>query len=424
MLREGGRLAYITTNYYLNASRGNLLRNDLAERSTVLSLINFNERKIFKSAQGQHNIITFLKKGSYSENCKVVEFTGKGPLIKNELYSVLKQSEKKMISIKQSELYHGNEKKINFKKSSKGIEGKILSKISKNAKRLDEFVNVEKGLHTGADKVSQKHIDKYNLEFDKGEGIFILSSEEVRELNLNAKERRRLVPLYKNSDITKFKTSSCAELFMIDFAFPRDKELNIRKEYPKLFAHLKRYEDILSGRKDTANGLQKAIKNGIWWTIAARKKLDYDKPKIVAPQRSMGNTFGYNEDSWYGSGDIYFITNYEKGTFDLKFLVGLLNSKLYYYWLYHCGKRKGEALELYQQPISEIMLKESYKGEFIKLISRYSSKILKNGEVGEYFDKINSEIYKYYGLTKDEVKEVEDFYNSRFADDRNDKYVA
>ncbi len=38
----------------------------------------------------------------------------------------------------------------------------------------------------------------------------------------------------------------------------------------------------------------------------------------------------------------------------LKYLLAILNSNLYFFWLYFRGKRKGEMLELYQQPLSEI----------------------------------------------------------------------
>ena len=80
----------------------------------------------------------------------------------------------------------------------------------------------------------------------------------------------------------------------------------------------------------------------------------FTSPKIVCPQRSKVNTFGYNECDWYASADVYYITNPHKD-YNIKYILGLLNSKLYYVWLYHKGKRKGETLELYQKPLSKII---------------------------------------------------------------------
>jgi hypothetical protein len=417
LLKDGAPLSFITTNYYLNASRADLLRKDFKARSTILKLINFNERKIFKSAQGQHNMVTFLKKGKSQAACSVIEVTGKGQLSEEEFSQMINSTTIKLKKIKQSDLYQGDECKINVDISSAGSIGSILTKISSQAKKLDHFVNVEKGLHTGADKVSQSHIDKYKVPHKKGEGIFFLTEKEVKDLKLTQKEKNRLVPLFKNSDIGKFKTAEKAELWMIDFAYPRDKALKVESEYPALYAHLLKYKKILTSRKDTANGLQKAIGAGIWWTIAARKKMDFEGPKIVAPQRSHNNTFGYNEIPWYGSGDIYFISNYEDKSYDLKFLTGILNSKLMYFWLYYCGKRKGEALELYQDPISEIMLK-NYDNKFIDQISSLTSAILNsdsNGFIEKKFADLNARIYSFYNLTEAEIEQVESHYDKRFG---------
>jgi len=42
---------------------------------------------------------------------------------------------------------------------------------------------------------------------------------------------------------------------------------------------------------------------------------------------------------------------------NIYFLLGILNSKVIFFWLYHRGKRKGETLELYATPLSQIPVK-------------------------------------------------------------------
>jgi len=86
------------------------------------------------------------------------------------------------------------------------------------------------------------------------------------------------------------------------------------------------------------------------------RDINFDSPKIVAPQRSPKNTFGYNEVPWYASADVYFITQKDENV-SLKYILALLNSKLYYLWLYYRGKRKGEFLELYQNHFQKFQLK-------------------------------------------------------------------
>lgn len=62
LLSEGGELAFITTNYFPTATGAKKLRTDFKERTSIRELINFNEVKVFESAQGQHNMITILTK--------------------------------------------------------------------------------------------------------------------------------------------------------------------------------------------------------------------------------------------------------------------------------------------------------------------------------------------------------------------------
>ncbi|WP_317286792.1 Eco57I restriction-modification methylase domain-containing protein [Leuconostoc mesenteroides] len=65
LLNKNGSLAFITTNYWLTATDGAALRNDLISRMHLTDLLNFKELQIFSSALGQHNVITFGTKASY-----------------------------------------------------------------------------------------------------------------------------------------------------------------------------------------------------------------------------------------------------------------------------------------------------------------------------------------------------------------------
>lgn len=144
----------------------------------------------------------------------------------------------------------------------------------------------------------------------------------------------------------------------------------------------------------------------------AREKVVFETPKIVVPQRSKENTFGYTDKVWYGATDVYFI-NQKDSDVDLFYLLGLLNSKLYYFWLYHRGKRKGDTLELFLKPLSEIPvpLDDKIKKATIsdlaqQLNAAYKQK--KNEESKTMLEeKLNMVIYELFGLTEDEIEVVE-----------------
>jgi adenine-specific DNA-methyltransferase len=155
--------------------------------------------------------------------------------------------------------------------------------------------------------------------------------------------------------------------------------------------------------------MQAAVKLGKWWVIfAARTKSVFEGEKIVCPQRTKSNIFGYNNDIWYSSADVYYITNAKDG-FSLKYILALLNSKLYYFWLYNKGKRKGESLELYYTPLSEIPIKKAKnQQDFVTLVDQILTLKKENSQAdtSKLENDIDELVYKLYDLTPEEIEVV------------------
>jgi len=416
--KEKGVTSFITTNYYPTARGAKKLRKDFKQRAVINLLINFNELKIFESAKGQHNMITILQKDT-NENAiaRTCIAQSKGVARDELLYQVLNRQDDntQYFNILQRDLYDGEELYVRTGGTSElqdDLTNKILNRLKSTGQTLDDLCNVNVGLYTGADKVTNNHITKYSLSNEAGEGIFVLTNDEVDNLMLNEFEQSRIVPFYKNSDIHKWFTSINKNLSLIKISYPDIKDIDLKK-IPNLFRHLHKYEQILKNRKSNDNGLRAVIKSGFWWTFTIRQ-IDFSQPKIVVPQRSPRNTFGYNEVPWYASADVYFIT-VKNRSLSLKYILALLNSQLYYFWLYHRGKRKGETLELYQKPLSEIPIKKISPDEqkqYVKVIDKilditksndYLENFEKQGQVKEYEIQIDQLVYKLYNLTSEEI---------------------
>ena len=92
---------------------------------------------------------------------------------------------------------------------------------------------------------------------------------------------------------------------------------------------------------------------------------------------------------------------------------------MYYVWLYHRGKRKGEMLELYQQPLSEIPIKKISEIEqkpFVEAVDKilklsnsedYQRDQKKQLQVKEIEKAINTMVYELYDLSEEEIHVVE-----------------
>ena len=105
---------------------------------------------------------------------------------------------------------------------------------------------------------------------------------------------------------------------------------------------------------------------------------------------------------------MYYITNPHKD-YHIKYILGLLNSKLYFVWLYHKGKRKGETLELYQKPLSEIPIKKvssDIQNSIVKIVDEIIAlkKTNPNHDTSSLERQIDAIIYDIYGLTDAEIK--------------------
>ena len=400
---ENSSIAFITTNYYMTATGGNKLREDFKKRATITRLINFNELRIFESAQGQHNMITVLRKGqnerALSRNC-ISKRRGDA---KPELLQTLiegKDPETNYYQVIQEDLYDGENYNIRISgvNNSENPFNNIFKEVVRQSVPITDLYDVKVGLRTGIDKISEKHLNidtKYNV----GESVFIISKEDL--IKFPKSEKALIKPLYKNSDIQRWRTSNDPDCYVI--YSNKNTEINL---FPHIKAHLNKYKPLIKKiRTDDGE---------IWYSIVRpREERIFLDDKIVCPQRSKKNTFAYNDKPFYASSDVYFIVNKDGvDEYELKYVLALLNSKLFYLWLYYRGKRKGETLELYQQPLSEIPIKKA-SAKIQKLFIKEVDKILSNvvygeltekKEIRECEDKIDLMVCKIYNLPYDDVK--------------------
>ena len=104
----------------------------------------------------------------------------------------------------------------------------------------------------------------------------------------------------------------------------------------------------------------------------------------------------------------------------MKYILALLNSKLYFTWLLNQGKKKGDMLELYYKPLTEIPIKKVSVIEqknFVKKVDSILKITSKNykpetdfGKISGIVEEINALVYKLFNLTDEEIKIVEASY--------------
>ena len=420
VLKNSGIGTFITTNYYLTALGAKKLRQDIKERMVINILLNLGELKLFENAPGQHNMISSFAKGCNGNKCHVIDVHKKGSLNPRMFETILSSIDKDTSYdiVEQENLYDGDECYIRLHNDNGDSPlASILQKISQGNEVLGNIAEVNAGIMGGCDNITNHNLEyadeEYVIKNDirKGDGVFVLDRNNSRDsLKISVLEKSNLCKdFYKNSDIKKYCTNTSTSKIIIFSSSdtPTDVQTNIKSILQIYKPILVRIREINKENTDYWHQLRRGTAHPHIFTCN----------KIVCPQRSKLNTFGYNECDWYASADVYYITN-PKGGYQIKYLLGLLNSKLIYIWLYNKGKRKGESLELYQKPLSEIPIFKAEvqdQNDVIDLVENIINS--KDNTISDDYntnvEKLDMIIYKLYNLSESEIKYIESFYHSK-----------
>lgn len=317
-LRDKGVLTYITTNYWFKADHAKKLRDKIKKNTTFKYINNYN-RSVFEDAIGQHNVVFSLKNERMNERLEVI-------------------NEKEKYYIESDKIYNYRDKIILAKEDDLERLGKIYNG---RTHFLGDLLNINQGIVSGHDKAFV--FDSYDKEYSE-----------------------YLKPFYKNKDIDQYSYNSNKYwILYLDYKVVLDK---------KLSKHLKPYKTRLSRRREVI----KSIIN--WWELQwSRDEKIFNVPKIIGRQRSKINKFSYSESEFYGSADIYYLTSKEKNI-NLFYILGYLNSKVFYDWFKYNGKVKGENLELYATPLKETPIYYSEDKSQITYIEKLVKKQIKGYE--------------------------------------------
>ncbi len=411
-VKRSGIISFITTNYFITAAGAIKLRADIRDRSKIIKLFNFNELKIFKSAKGQHNLITIL---SANQSLTPEVFTSlaitshKGDAHPGELDDILhgRDNQTFYTSIASEKVFDGDKNYIRFfDQGDDNSVNSLLEKIKLNAKPLAYYCDVSQGVVSGCDYVSNRNISKLkNSDHVRNkDGIFVLdlaNPRDVEVINTFTKEERTLLrPFYKNSDIYHYSCSNKPTKYLI-YISSKEHKLEC---YPNIKRHLSKFRDILDDRREVANGRIE------WFDLQwARNEQLFLGEKILVPYRASENFFGYTDAEWFCRSDVYLIKPRSKSFKKILAITGILNSSLVLFWLKHKGKKKGEVLELFPDFLNEIPISlddEIAIKEIEDIISAtFEDKSASRGSAAQSIirDKVDHFVYRLYKLSQDDM---------------------
>ena len=304
---------------------------------------------------------------------------------------------------KESNLFHTNTQTLSvtdlvnqpFSFIANSAIGKILRKIEEKRNFFLTPNDITNGIHPHHAAVTRKMLEILGDDYKVGEGIFVLNETEVQKLNLSKKESRLLKPFYETENIHRFYVDEATNLQIIytDSKFKNPLEMT---QYPKLKKHLDRYVKVITS-DNRPYGLHRA-----------RQQYFFEGEKILSLRKCGVPTFSYCDFDCY-VGAKYNVLQPEG--VDLKFLTGLLNSKLIAFWLKHKGKIQGSIYQIDNEPLVNLAIcaDNNVSKKIAKLVNSIILAKTKNAEanVSKQEEQINGLVYDLYEINENEIKVIE-----------------
>lgn len=334
LLNSNGILCFIATNNWVTSYGASKLRDKVMKETRICNIVDFGAVMMFESASIQTMIMMFQKdriSDDYSFDYRKL--------------TAYKATEKEAIGIlskvsNNGECYRPIIRRVNF-------YGKNIT-FSKSDEILDKICSVKdgiflseneltNGIHPHFDFVNKKLSEKYG--FPIGKGIFGLSMSEINALQLTESELKLIKPYYNSSDNVSRYIVKTTDLSII-YTTSAFKNPHSMDSYPHLKAHLDQFKDVITS-DNKPYGLHRA-----------RVESFFVGEKIVALRKCAGKPiFAYANGENYMSATFYII---KTNRVNMKYLTGLLNSKLIEFWLKNRGKMQGANYQLDKEPLQQI----------------------------------------------------------------------
>ncbi|QGS17812.1 type II restriction endonuclease [Capnocytophaga sp. FDAARGOS_737] len=385
LLKQKGTISFIAQNNWVTSSGASILRNKILEETELEVFIDFVDYKVFESASIQTMIFLLQKvEEPHEEYYTKVSILKDKDITESQLKDFLKfglendYATKKIFKLKPKK-YIG--KTIHLNQTD--IED-ILEKIEeKGAFKLYDK-EVAQGIVAPQDFVNENSVKILGGNVKKGDGIFVISDEELTDLSLSEKEYELIKPYYTSDELDKYCTNKKNSYWII-YTNSDFKNIEKIKAYPKIKEHLDKFKDVITSH-NKPYGLHRS-----------REENFFKNEKILSLRKCKEPTFTFSDFDCYVS-QTYFIIQTER--FNLKYLTAYLNSKIIKFWLRFKGKMQGKNYQIDKEPLLNIpIIKSEYESNIIQLFDD----ILNNE------DDINNLFYEIFNLTKKEINMIESY---------------
>ena len=409
ILKPDNYLCYIATNNWVTNAGASNFRNIVIQNSQIVNLTDFGAYMIFENASIQTMIMLFKNTKTtddYSFDYRRLEGNKLTLETALNLLSSTPTDNCVFLEPKINKAAALN-KTLTFNSDTNSeLLDKIKSKHNftlreKPDRELELQAEVGSGIDVLQDFVSKANVEKLKGKANVGDGVFVLSVDEFEKKKFSKTEKEIIKPYYTTEQLQKYSGNSENKYWIlytksdIGKLDKKTKKIPIN-DYPKIKEHLDNFISIITS-DNKPYGLHRT-----------REQHLFEGEKIFALRKCPSEPrFTYTDFDCFVSRAFLVV---QSDRINLKYLTGLLNSKLVAFWLRKKGKMQGNAYQLDKEPLLEIPIyKPSDKdaNEIAKLVDKIISLKQQGKDSSEQEKKIDELVYKLYDITPDEQKIIE-----------------
>jgi len=320
LINNNRSIAFITPRYWINSKGASRLIDRVEKELRFIDFLDIGKLKVFDNVVGHHMVAI------YSNNLNIDKFRYKK--VTNNLNDIGLNKNTENIEIKylnNSELIQDSE-----------IILDALSFEENNCESLGNFFDVSQGVVEAPDKVNKKNILKTNHknDMDIGDGIFVLTKEEIEKLELSEAESQIIKTYASLSNISRYHISEKNIEYLIYSDKITKEYIEGKVDFIKIKNHLDKYSDIITS-SNKPYGLHRPRKSNFF----IKNKIIF-KGMFKTPEFALDNT-----DMYFGMSMLSIIKKDDQD-FDLKYLLAILNSTFACSWFYSYGKKRGIGVDI------------------------------------------------------------------------------
>jgi hypothetical protein len=185
----------------------------------------------------------------------------------------------------------------------------------------------------------------------------------------------------------------------------------IREKLPKAYSYFKHFEKEIKGRERNRMDIDKG-----WFLYIYPKNLPYfQNPKIMTREISLGCNMTYDENgSFYHNTKVYSFIKNEKFEIDEKYYLGIMNSKVMWFFLKNTGSEYGGGYYVFKTNYLKPFPLPDISDNADIMIDNVNKQLNQNKLFGEIKAKFTKYLQSQFAIEK-LTKKLENWYELSFG---------